>query len=52
MLDLGGVIHLGGVYLLYLDFLCVIHYYAFMCLLSCIELYLCDSDIYVIVIFM
>ena len=33
-------------------FLCVIHYYAFVCLLSCIKLYLCDSDIYVIVIFM
>ena len=30
----------------------MIHYYAFMCLLSCIELYLCDSDIYMIVIVM
>ena len=31
----------------------MIHYYdyAFMCLLSCILLYLCDSDIYVIVIY-
>ena len=29
----------------------MIHYYAFMCLLSCIKLYLCDCDIYVIVIF-
>ena len=27
------------------------YYYAFMCLLSCILLYLCDSDIYVIVIY-
>ena len=29
----------------------MIHYYAFVCLLLCIKLYLCDSDIYVIVIF-
>ena len=31
----------------------MIHYYfyAFICLLSCILLYLCDSDIYVIVIY-
>ena len=27
------------------------YYYAFVCLLSCILLYLCDSDIYVIVIY-
>ena len=52
MLVLGGATYLGGVYilayLLYLEFLCVIHYYAFIvCLPSCIELY-----IYVIVISM
>ena len=30
----------------------MIHYYAFIvCLLSCIELYICDSDIYVTVIY-
>ena len=31
----------------------MIHYYhyAFVCLPSCIKLYLCDSDIYVIVIY-
>ena len=28
----------------------MIHYYAFVCLLLCIKLYLCDSNIYVIVI--
>ena len=35
------------------SFICVIHYYyyAFMCLPSCIKLYLCDSDIYLIVIY-
>jgi len=39
-------------YILHLEFLCVIHYYAFIvCLLSCIELYICDSDIYVTVIY-
>ena len=39
-------------YILHLEFLCVIHYYAFIvCLLSCIELYICDSDINVIVIY-
>ena len=27
------------------------YYYAFVCLLSCILVYLCDSDIYVIVIY-
>ena len=27
------------------------YYYAFVCLLSCILLYLCDSDIYMIVIY-
>ena len=27
------------------------YYYAFVCLLSCILFYLCDSDIYVIVIY-
>ena len=29
----------------------MIHYYAYVCLLLCIRLYLCDSDIYVIMIF-
>ena len=29
----------------------MIHYYAFVCLLLCIKLYLCDSDIYVIMIY-
>ena len=51
MLDLGGAIYLGELSLsIIFGFLCVIHYYAFVCLLSCIKLYLCDSDIYVIVI--
>ena len=32
--------------------MCVIHYYAFVvCLLLCIKLFLCDSDIYVIMIY-
>jgi len=51
MIDLGGATYLGELSY-YIWFLCVIHYYAFVCLLSCIELYLCDSDFYVIVIFM
>ena len=39
-------------YILHLEFLCVIHYYAFIvCLFSCIELYICDSDIYVTMIY-
>ena len=29
----------------------LLYYYAFVCLLSCIHLYLCDSAIYVIVIY-
>ena len=29
----------------------MIHYYTFVCLLLCIKLYLCDSDIYMIMIF-
>ena len=46
MLDLGGAIYLGGAYLSYLVFYV---WYTIMhsCLLSCIKLYLCDSDIYV-----
>ena len=56
MLVLGGATYLGGTYLsirLSITFgvLCVIHYYAFMCLLLCSKLYFCDSDIYVIVIY-
>ena len=40
----------GSLVFYYIWFLCVIHYYAFVCLLLCIKLYLCDSDIYVIMI--
>ena len=51
MLVIGGAIHLGGVYLLHLVFMCDTLLCIRVCLLSCIKLYLCDSDIYVIVIF-
>ena len=50
--DLGGVSYLVLAYI-YLEFLFVRYTitYAFVCLLSCILLYICDSAIYVIVIF-
>ena len=56
MIVLGGVTYLGGLSLsirlsIIFGVLCVIHYYAFVCLLLCIKLYLCDSDIYVIMIY-
>ena len=50
MLDLGGSDSFRGSLSITFGFLCVIHYYAFVCLLSCIEPYLCDSDIYVTMI--
>ena len=55
MLVLGGAIHLGRVYLLayllHLVFMCDTLLCIHVCLLSCIKLYLCDCDIYVIIIF-
>ena len=56
MLVLGGATYLGELSLsirlsITFEVLCVIHYYAFVCLLLCIKLYLCDSDIYVIMIY-